>query len=165
MPRGIYDRSGSKELSSEDVKVGQDRPVDMPVTGSVSGILTASPEIEVVDSPLSNDYAAQLAFNEEYVDVVVHESTNPNDQEIFDVYCNGVPQWFKRGETQTVKRKYVEILARARQTSIATRTANSYDGEVVNRIDKHTAVRYPFSVIHDSNPKGRAWLKSVLASA
>lgn len=162
MPRGIPNR---KEISSEDGPVGQDRSIDIPMTGSIADIVR--PEIEIVTSPIKDDYAAQLAFNEERVEVVVHESTNPNDQELFDVYCNGVPQWFKRGQVQTVRRKYVEILARARQTSIATKTSaqGGYNDEAVNRIDKHTAVRYPFTVVHDQNPKGREWLKSVLASA
>ena len=163
MPRGI---PKSKEVSSHDVKVGQDTHLDVPMTGDISSILRTDHTVEVVDGPSLGDYAKQLAFNEEYVEVVVHESTDKNAEPIVDVYCNGTPQRFVRGVTQKVKRKYVEILARARQTSISTKvSAQGADGETVNRIDKHTAARYPFSVVYDANPKGGAWLKQVLQSA
>lgn len=161
MPRGI---PKSKEISSQDMQVGQDRSLDMPMTGSLADMLRTDLQVETVDGPSIGDYAKQLAFNEELVDVVVHESTNPNEQMLVDLYCNGTPQRFIRGQVQTVKRKYVEILARARQTSMKTTVAVNGD-ETVNRIDKHTAVRYPFSVVADRNPNGHAWLKQVLQSA
>lgn len=164
MPRGIPKK---KEISSEDNGVGQLPSLDIPMTGPLADMIRTDQEIITVDGPAIGEYAARLAFNEELVDVVVHESTNPNDQVMFDVYCNGVPQWFKRGEVQTVKRKYVAILAQARQTAIATHVLaqGGYEGDAVNRIDKHTAVRYPFSVVRDANPKGSDWLRQVLASA
>lgn len=161
MPRGVRN-----ELSSADVKVGQEQTLDMPVSGSLDNLIRTDHKVEIVDGPALGDYAAELAFNEEMIDVVVHESTDKNAELIVDLYCNGVPQRFIRGQTQKVRRKYVEILANARQTSIATRTsAQGADGEVVNRISKHTAVRYPFSVVYDPNPKGAAWLKKLLQSA
>lgn len=166
MPRGIPNVMPAKTISSEDFKVGQDKVLDMPTSGPLADMVRTDLEIDIVDGPSLGEYAAELAFNEEPVDVVVHESTDKNEQMLVDVYCNGVPQRFIRGETQKVKRKFVEILARARQTSISTTTAaQGQDGEVVNRINKHTAVRYPFSVVYDPNPKGRDWLKRVLASA
>lgn len=162
MPRGIP----NKEISSEDVKVGQKQILDVPVTGSLENLIRTDHKIESVDGPSVGDYAAELAFNEEFVDVVVHESTDKNAEAIVDLYCNGTPQRFIRGQTQRVRRKFVEILARARQTSITTKThANGEDGEAVNRISKHTAVRYPFSVVYDANPKGGAWLKQLLQTA
>ena len=166
MPRGIPNVMPAKTVSSEDFKVGQDKHLDMPTTGPLAGMVRSDLEIDIVDGPSLGNYAAELAFNEEPVDVVVHESTDKNEQMLVDVYCNGVPQRFIRGQQQTVKRKFVEILARARQTSISTTTAaQGQDGEVVNRVNKYTAVRYPFSVVYDPSPKGRDWLKKVLASA
>lgn len=163
MARGI---PNNKTISSEDNTVGQAKPLDMPMTGSLDNLIRTDHQIEIVDGPSLGAYAAELAFNEEYLDVVVHESTDKNAEGLVDLYCNGTPQRFMRGQTQTVKRKYVEILARSRQTSITTQTmAQGADGETVNRINRHTAVRYPFSVIYDANPKGGAWLKQMLASA
>lgn len=160
MPRGIP----NKTISSEDNKVGQDRHLDMPVSGPLADMLRTDQEIQIVDGPSIGEYAAQLAFNEELVEVVVHESTSPNEQMLIDLYCNGTPQRLIRGVAQRIKRKYVAILAQARQTSIKTTTSANGD-DTVNRIDKYTAVRYPFSVVNDPNPKGRDWLKQQLAAA
>lgn len=96
--------------------------------------------------------------------VMVHESTDENAQPIVDVYCNGIPQRFVRGVEQVVKRKFVQILANARTTNVRTRTGVE-GGNVINQITRHTAVRYPFSVIEDRNPRGAAWLREALASA
>lgn len=165
MPRGIYERN--KSIDAAEQTIGQSPSVDIPVTGSLDGLRRPDQGLESEIVPVSatglDDYAAQLAFMEEPVDVMVHETTDPNEQMLVDVYCNGIPQRFIRGQVQTVKRKYVEILARAKQTSISTKTVTT-DSDVINRIDKHTALRYPFSVVRDSNPRGAAWLKSVLAS-
>jgi hypothetical protein len=152
----------NKTIETEEQSLAQSRPLDVPVDGSLDGLIRVDQEIVVADSPALDDYAAQLAFMEEYVEITVHESTDANAEPIVDVYCNGMPQRFIRGVQQKVKRKYVEVLANARQTSIKTNVRNDGDN-VYNRIDKHTALRYPFSM-NDSNPKGRAWLQSVLAT-
>lgn len=165
MPRGIPNKS----FEAAEQQIGQDVSIDIPVTGSLDNLSRPDQKLEsdivtVQREGLDNGYAAQLAFMEEPVDIMVHETTDPNEQMLVDVYCNGIPQRFIRGQVQTVKRKYVEILARAKQTSISTKTVTTTD-DVINRIDKHTALRYPFSIVSDPNPKGAAWLKSVLAAA
>lgn len=156
MARGIPGsrNDAAAEFSKQD-------HVDIPVTGDVSTIARPDREILTADG-IDMDYAAALAFNEELVDVVVHESTEPNASPLVDTYVNGVPQRFIRGQTQRVKRKFVEVLARAKQTGIKT-IVDMSNGEPVNRIHRHTGLRYPFSIQHDANPKGAAWLRNILA--
>lgn len=162
-------RRYNSSIEAAEQQVGQDASLDISQGGSLSDIVRTDLKLEsevltVGADGLDNSYAAQLAFMEEPVDVMVHESTDPNAEPLVDTYCNGTPQRFVRGQTQTVKRKFVEILARAKQTSIQTRTDITSDS-VFNRVNKHTALRYPFSVVSDSNPKGVAWLQSVLRAA
>ena len=152
----------TKTTETEEQSIAQSRPLDVPVTGALSDMVRVDQEIVIADGPSLGDYAKELAFMEEIVDVMVHESTDPHAEPVVDVYCNGMPQRFVRGQMQKVKRKYVEILANARQTSIKTNVRNDGDN-VYNRIDKHTALRYPFSM-QDSNPRGQAWLKKLLAT-
>ena len=111
----------------------------------------------------SMDRAAELKFMEESVEVMVHDSTDPNAENPVLVAVNGVNQYFIRNQPQVVKRKFVEVLARAKTTAIATREVVGFDGERTTRIDKSTALRYPFSVIRDSNPSGAQWLRNVLS--
>jgi len=144
--------------------VAQQSGLDIPMTGPLADMVRPDQDIVIAEGPSLGDYAAELAFNEELVRVVVHESTDPSAEPLVDLYCNGTPQRFFRGQEQVVKRKYVEILARARQTSISTQVATHGD-DTVNRVNKHTAVRYPFAVLEDRNPRGAAWLKQVMNSA
>jgi hypothetical protein len=100
---------------------------------------------------------------EEIVEVMVHEAQGENPDRIVDIYCNGVPQRFIRGEPIKVKRKYVEILANARTQNMKTNVVREGDN-VYNRVDKHTSLRYPFQMT-DSNPSGNAWLRGLLGKS
>ena len=56
----------------------------------------------------SMDRAAELKFMEEAVEVMVHDSTDPNAENPVLVAVNGVNQYFIRNQPQVVKRKFVE---------------------------------------------------------
>lgn len=159
MARGIPNKIDTNELD-----VGQKTHIDMPATGIIDRSAMHEDGIEVVAAAGLSDYAKDLVFMEELVEVEVHESTDPNAEPVVDLYCNGIPQRFARGVPIAVKRKYVQILASARQTSMTTTV--KVDGDnVVNRINKHSAARYPFRVLRDDNPRGRDWLRSALQAA
>lgn len=119
--------------------------------------------VEVADGPINKAYIDELAMAEEMVDVMVHESTDPNAENPVQVSCNGVNQFFYRGHTQSVKRKFLEILARAKRTSISTPEGTNANGERTTVIRKASALAYPFSVMRDPNPNGAAWLRKVLS--
>ncbi len=154
-------------IEAAEQEIGQKAAIDIAVTADVKKVKRGQKgesDIVIVGADgLDDGYASQLAFMEEVVEVMVHESTDPNAEPIVHVAVNGMNQFFPRGEAVACKRKYLEVLARAKETSISTQTVNT-DRDVINRINQHTALRYPFSVIRDSNPKGAAWLKSVLAA-
>lgn len=152
----------SKEVNAAEQELNPDESLIIPATGPV---IRDDNSIVAAEGPIGDDYAKELAFLEEKVEVMVHESTDPNAENPVQVACNGINQFFVRGQTQVVKRKFVEILARSKTTSIATRDARDLSGDLTTRIEKATALRYPFSVIRDENPKGAVWLKSVLAQA
>ena len=148
------------EFDSRDVAPSES-VIEMPVEGSVTREDFLDSNIK--DVRRDKKTLDAVAFMEEPVKVMVHESTDENAQPIVDVYCNGTPQRFVRGMEQVVKRKFVQILINARTTSVRTRTGVE-GGNVVNQLTRHTAVRYPFSVIEDRNPRGGAWLREALAS-
>lgn len=129
--------------------------------GTSGNIERPDEHIEVISAAGFNDYAKELAFMEEVVEVEVHESGDPNNNEpVINVYVNGVGQMFERGKVQMVKRKYVQVLATAKPETMRTETMVQ-GNQVVNRIIKHQALRYPFTVREDSK-EGRDWLKKVL---
>lgn len=160
--------SRSKRLEAAEME-GAERSttVTMPSSGDLNReeLLGNIVEVEPVSAYGAADKAARLAFMEEKVDVMVHESADPNAEPIVETWCNGVPQRFLRGQVQTVRRKFVEVLARAKNTGITTRADVDRNGNANTAIGKHTALKYPFSVMRDENPKGATWLKQVMAQA
>ena len=151
------------QIDTRDHKAGQDTQLDLDDQGLID-----RPDLEVqkIDGPNAMAYADELAFMEEPVEIMVAESTDRNAENPIFVSCNGRNQFFIRGQVQTVKRKFVEILARAKQTDVQTKVIQHSAGdEPINRILKHSSLKYPFQVIRDSNPKGIEWLKRTLAEA
>ena len=114
-------------------------------------------EIEVVKSVSK---AEKLAFMEE--PVVVMSSGDQNEAPLVQVAVNGVTQFIKRDEAITVKRKYVERLARCKKTDFHQALDDSQGEVSFNVLTRRHSLRFPFSVIQDSNPKGAGWLKQIL---
>jgi hypothetical protein len=126
-------------------------------------ILDDAPVIETVaESADFSKLAADEAFMNEMVEIMVHSTTDENQPSQFLLNCNGVNQPVVRGINMTMKRKYVEILARMKETKYTQHTPNPAAPDVSELRARHGLV-YPFDLIKDNNPKGRAWLSNVLA--
>lgn len=140
--------------------------LDVPVDGRLEDVRRSDLMLEAGGEPMFGDgdsaKARELAFMEEYIDILVAESTNPNDQPLVPLWVNGRPQWLMRGEVTRVKRYYADRLGRARNEDVKVTVAKNADGEVVNRTFKPTALAFPFSVVEDRNPLGKAWLASLM---
>jgi len=119
-------------------------------------------DVDEIEPVMSLDAADLEAFMEETLTVVVMSSGDENDLEMVKVGVNGVNQFFMRDRPQEVKRKYVERLARCKKTDF-NQTLDDRLGEAMNSLQRRHALRFPFTVIHDPNPRGPAWLKQILA--
>lgn len=155
-------RSHRHMTDTTDHKVGQDNPRTLLSTGPAKGALEEQ-HIEQVDRPMGSDYFKDMKFAEDELVVMVHDTTNPTDDPVPFVIVNGVRQTFFRGVEQKVKRKYVEVLARMKATNYSQeRYKDSQQIDQIRNIP-HTALKWPFTVIFDPNPRGRDWLKAILA--
>lgn len=131
----------------------------------VSGmeIVDDAPIIETVaESRDFRSLAADEAFMNEMVEVLVHSSTDENQAPHVIVNCNGTNQPIVRGVPTTIRRKYLEILARMKETKYSQVTRNPAAPDQIDMIARH-GLAYPFELINDANPRGRAWLQNVLA--
>lgn len=153
-------------------KVIDSPEIDHPQPSDVTfdGIYTPdAPEIIQVAAPSGGGgdkkQFEELKFNEEFVEVMVHESTDPNAENPVFTACNGVTQYFYRGQVQRVRRKYLAILASCKEHAIRTQEYTQQDGARATKIVRTSSLKYPFSVISDTNKRGAAWLKALLASA
>lgn len=156
-----------KKLESQDVTPQQPQQID----GNFDTVYVPEPpEIDVVSGASEgvkgkgglSAHAQELIFNEEFVEVMLHESTDENAENPVFTSCNGVPQYFFRGQPQRVRRKYVAILASCKEHSVSTPEYTAGDGSRAMGIKRTSSLKYPFSIISDPNPRGAAWLKSLL---
>lgn len=118
---------------------------------------------EDIETPVTLEAAELEAFMNEPVMVTVLSGGKDNEAPYVQVSVNGVIQMFKRDTPIVVKRKYVERLARAKETGF-DQTVDDRLGERMNLLHMRNSLRYPFQVNRDDNPRGQAWLRAVLAS-
>jgi len=116
----------------------------------------------VAESRDFRQLAADEAFMNEMVTIMVHSATDENQPPHVIVNCNGTNQPIMRGVPMKVRRKYVEILARMKETKYTQVTPNPAQPDVTHMQARH-GLAYPFDLVDDSNPRGRAWLQNVLA--
>lgn len=106
--------------------------------------------------------AADEKFMSETVEVMLAETTNENDPDHIVLNVNGVNQPVFRGVWTKMRRCFVEVLARCKETKY-TQIQDKYELDR-SELRARTAHAYPFQVI-DRNPRGGAWLKAVMAEA
>lgn len=132
-----------------------------PVTGIEVG--DDQPDIQTVAE--TADFASLISnetFMNEMVTVLVHESTDPNQAPHIILNVNGTNMPVIRGTPTRMKRKYLEVLARMKETRYEQKTPNPSEPERIIMNPK-TAQVYPFAVIEDRNARGAAWLANVMA--
>jgi hypothetical protein len=158
---------GSNASEPMEQTIGQDNPRIMKSTGPAAESLEPS-LIEPVDRPLDAmdpEKMAMLQFMEDSITVHIHSTTNKEDEQIFEFFNNGRREVFRRNEQKTVKRYFVDMLARAKTTTYTQDTITDSTGVKQIKNIPSTGLRYPFSVVNDPHPLGRDWLRSVLAEA
>jgi disulfide oxidoreductase YuzD len=107
---------------------------------------------------------AEEAFMNELVTVELATTTDDNAPPHVVLSVNGTTQPLMRGVPHQIKRKYVEVLARCKETKYKQNVANPNEPDRIQMIER-TALSYPFTVLEDRNPKGSAWLKAVMTEA
>lgn len=134
-------------------------------------------ELVLLDNiEVTQEYLAELAFNEEWMEIVINPSTHKNAANIFEVWSNGVgAEMLVNGKTVVVrdlpvgdpimvKRKVVEQIARARVTEVRTIYESTNVENPRNAIGRTDSRVHSFSVLQDpSGTKGHEWLRMVYA--
>lgn len=103
-------------------------------------------------------------FMNEPVTIVVPRGGSESDIDAWPIQVGSRMQYIVRGKAATIKRKYVEVLARSFFSRFEARQENPIDPASIYFHEIKT-VSYPFSVLEDKNPKGRAWLQRIVDNA
>lgn len=136
------------------------KPTDVVRADEVT--IVPDQEIEPVVESEVGRIAQEEAFMNEMVMVRVHSTTDDNQPPYVLLNVNGVSQAVLRGHPQPVRRKFVEVLARCKESRYTQHVASAAEPDRID-LRERTALVYPFDVLEDPNPKGRAWLSAVLA--
>lgn len=147
-----------KMVESQEQQIGQDGIREFNDADELPQIQVVPPEGK------SKKWMEDMAFANELVTVMVHESTDKMANPFPEVWVNGRVQRFVRGHEQQVRRCFVEKLARLKKVTFDNLKTKDVDGEDVYRYPTHTALEFPFVVIGDSE-RGRVWLKGILQEA
>ena len=167
-------KATGKELNTGNMHINQRADIDM----DESPLLRTGESLEAVSIDLDQAYFEALSFAEEPVCIRLERSSAKNPPKTVPCWVQGKgAEVFSDGKWWTLgflpigqpiitRRKYVEVLARAKVDSIDTQhvDANQAETEYIdNTVRINTSALYPFSMIRDNNPKGADWLTKVMA--
>lgn len=151
-----YERK--RGVSSEDVDI-VGKVTDAKEASSAGGI-----EIDT-DRVISTDALDQEAFMRDELEVFFQEPNNENEASFVEVNVNGDYRMIIRGNTATLRRYHVAVLAQAKQSRVRQKKIVAPDGSMGFQEENVLALTYPFQVMNDPNPKqGVPWLKKLLSN-
>jgi hypothetical protein len=119
------------------------------------------------------DYLDELAFMENEVTIRLEPSSDKNAAGAFPVWCNGRGaeilvngKWVECaylpvGQVLTTKRKYLEIIVRAKIDTVHTEIRNMDSERPDNRVQRFTSPVSSFSILEDRNPRGAHWVAEI----
>ena len=153
-PVNSYERK--KSIDSNDVEI----------IGAVTDAKEATngKGIEIdTDRVISTDQLDSAAFMRDELEVFFSEPNNENEASFVEVNVNGDYKLVIRGNTATLRRYHVAVLAQAKQSRVRQKKIMNPDGSMGFQEENVLALTYPFQVMHDPNPKqGVPWLKKLL---
>jgi len=147
----------SNELQSDN---HMPKDCDVVDDGESGFIITSA---EQAATPGFDQKVKALAFAQERVTVIVHETSEEDADEVVMTSVNGKTELYRRGTEKVVARCHVEVLARAKKTTYGNEKYRKQNGDESIRHPARHGLRYGFSVVEDKNPVGREWLKIILA--
>ena len=165
----VIRKYSKKEINTGDIEVGQRGSVNL------DDARTESEFVIGLEEHLDMDALAELKFMEDPVTIMIQAAPEKYAAKVVDCWVNGrgaeifdegsqkwmVCGWLPIGQPVTTRRKYVEVLARAKPETVTTEI-KKYEDREDNRAHRSAFSKYPFSVLRDSNPRGSAWLIKII---
>jgi hypothetical protein len=159
-PPRVPNVAPTQRFETNDIEIEGDKPVAIDEIRSYNA--SGGLDLEQITGGSATTEQIELeAFMNETLVIVVQESADEEALPIVTLTVNGVTQPIMRGIATPVKRKYVEALARAKETKYKQSLSDPSDPSSIAMIPR-SALAYPFVVERDPNPNGFAWLREVL---
>lgn len=153
-------------VNTYERKRGIDSNETEMIGGGIESIAAAQSGkgIEIdTDRVISTDAIDQEMFMRDELEVFFNEPNNEHDPAFIEVNVNGDYRMVVRGNSATLRRYHVAVLANAKQSRVRQRKIVAPDGSMGFQEENVLSLTYPFQVTHDPNPKqGVPWLKKIL---
>lgn len=121
------------------------------VSISTTGPITATPrQIEVIPETKMARKAAEEAFMNEYVTIMIEPDDNPDAPVFLQSGHNGVDQYIQRGVPQRIKRRFLYSLIAGKKTAQSSAFGKDGSGKEFNRLTGRTSTTHRISLIEDS---------------
>lgn len=121
-------------------------------------------------------YLGELAFNEEWITIEIHSSSERDSANLTDfvsvngekpkILVNGKPVEFgylPKNCHLTMQRKFVDALIRSKSDIVKTVVSHGQEGATFNNLSRHTHRSNSITLVEDKNPKGKEWFYRRLA--
>lgn len=173
----IPTRRARRERDTNEFEIEQPETVILPHDGPI----TRPENIVKSEGPLSADYMALLAFNEDPVAMILQQTGEDHSPKFQECWVNGrgiefltdegkwrvnypgsTPGYAPIGVPFTTKRKYAEQLVRARKDRVETFHEEAPVKNPINQVIRSTSSTAPLSIIEDRSPKAHEWLRRVM---
>lgn len=157
------------ETHTSDYKLEQRPDILLPESGAIDRVDVISAEAT------DREQLANLAFAEEPVEIMIDPPNEQFQPVAVDCWVNGrTPEvlvngkWYSKpalpiGVPVTTKRKYVEVLIRARPDNVRTLHESTDVERPENRVSRTTRSSYALSILRDDSPRSAAWRQSLFA--
>ena len=171
MPRGIPRTAQNTPVNlsnrpdSQELEIGQGQERLLKSTGDSSLAMEPTLIARVGDHPYDGEKMAMLAFMAEPVTIRIGTTTDKNAEQCFEININGKMEFFRRGETKTVPRYFVDRLLRLKETVYSQKEVVNAEGIKDYLHLPHTALKYDYAIVRDDNPLGKSWERAVAAEA
>lgn len=125
-------------------------------------------DISDVQPVSEKDFQSAVAV-EKFMNELVQVEIEADDDEHAPVFVytghSGVVQYIKRGEVQTVKRKFLYSLLAAKRVKMSC-AFGIVSGNEFNRLTPNSAMTHRARLVRDNNPQGGAsWVQKVMREA
>jgi hypothetical protein len=150
----------SKNRSAEDLaKLGI--KVEVPVIE----VADDAPSVDLITETDLRELSRSEKFMQDVLLVRIATTTDRNAPPFATLTVNDVNGRVQipRGRPLPVRRYHVEVLARMRETNYTQPDQNLSNPEISNQLIPQHSWAYPFEVLRDPHPHGRAWLETILA--
>ena len=142
--------------------IGPDDMKDEPQTNisiSTTGKAEAERTIEVIDPMKFKTKAQDEAFMNEMVEIQIEADDDPNAPLFVHSGHQGVVQYIKRGEPQTIKRKFLYSLLAAKQAKLVCSFGKDMNGQEFNRLSGPSRATHRVVVLNDTARGREAYAK------